>query len=115
MKTRIILTMILSSASLVIMFIAECVYSHINSKKDPFQANECKTKDTYGDVCFSVNSIGGFFIFEMFSFLISFFIENVFSIVFLHIPALWIALHCAHRVLPHINNRIVEFFIKPKF
>lgn len=90
------------------------VFSIINGYIDRKKRNVTYGKmDRFGSICSVANLLCGFILFEIISFVIATSIKNIIVIILLHIVAWWGALWIAHRILPHIVNRIVSIFINP--
>lgn len=108
----VLITLSVSSASFWAIFICAFFRSLSYEKKHPLPAKN-KAGSKFGNVCAVVNLTGTFIVFEIFSLLISLLVKIVIAKVFLYISAYLLALYIGHRILPHINNRIVSLFIKP--
>lgn len=107
MKSRIIFTLIISSAVFWSIILIGCIAGLIEIKKHPLKHGNM-AKDKYGTLCMILNLTGGFVLFEILSCFIAFHIKSIMLIIILHIPAWWISAWTAHRILPHLMNRIAD-------
>lgn len=110
MKHYIILTMIISTILFWIIFFITFMYGYILQKRS-IEQYSYEEDDLYGKLCLIFNLLGGFLLFELFSFVIAVFIKSIILNVILHFPAWYISMWTAHRILPHIVNRLVEIFV----
>lgn len=110
MKHYIIATMVISTAVFWIIIFISLIYGYAIKKRDTRQ-NKYEKIDLYGTLCFIFNLLGGFLLFELFSFVIALFIESIIFNIILHFPAWYIAMWTAERIFPHIVNRLVGIFV----
>lgn len=113
MKSRIIFTLIISSAAFWSIIFIGCIAGLIERKKHPLKHGN-PAKDKHGTLCMILNLTGGFMLFETLSLLIVLNIRSIILIIILHIPAWWISAWTAHRILPHLMNRIADILSDKK-
>lgn len=88
------------------------IYAVYDRKKSSDNIKNYKS-DKYGNLCVIFNLIGGFIVFEIFSFAIACFCKLITLNIIIHIPIWWLSMWIAQRILPHVINRIIGIFIKP--
>ncbi len=106
------LTLIISSAVFWLIALIFIIISAHRRKTPPMHGKS--QTDLYGDVCAVSNLFCGFLLFELLCAGTALLSRVSFIAVVLFLPAYFLSLWAAHRLFPHIVNRIVGIFIKDR-
>lgn len=113
MKHQIIVTMLTSAAVFWTIALITLIFACVLRKRDIAKYNIKKT-DNHCNIYLALNFVAFFLLFELFSFMIAFFIKSIILSVALHFIALYVSAWTAHRFFPHMADRIVNFMINMK-